>query len=128
MATLHVIAGSHEEGQLCVGCACLPTFSSHTSGSFERALPLERPNNCYPHPPPLFTEVCVEISVPLLHRFYTHSPPTHIRTSTDTILPASNLMPPSFKDITLCICLGLSRLSWLFFVAFVFQFTIVSSL
>lgn len=71
---------------VCGVCLCLPTFSSHTNGSFERTLPLERPGGrlwmiATPHPSHHFLLkcVCVEISLALLHGFYAHSPPTHIQ-------------------------------------------------
>lgn len=119
MATLHVVAGSHTEGQLCVGCACVCLRFPHTPAAllnapFHQKDRADGPELLLPLPLlPLFTEVCVEISPPLLHRFYAHSPPTHAQMQ--TTLPASNLMPPSFKDITLCLCSGLSHVSWLFF-------------
>lgn len=49
---------------VCGVCLCLPTFSSHTNGSFERTLPLERPGGrlwmiATPHPSHHFLLKCV---------------------------------------------------------------------
>lgn len=94
---------------VCGACLCLPTSSSHASGSFIKKTEQAALNDCPSRGLSLFTKAWVEISLPLLRRLQARSPPTHVQ--------AHERKAPLFQPLTSCplSSLGLSHLSWLFF-------------
>lgn len=122
------------EGQLCVGCACVCLRFLHTPAAplnapFHQKARADGSEWLLPPPPSspstFSRSVCGNFSIVSKRTLHLH---TYKRTNPGTILPTSNLMPLSFKDITLVLTLGaIPLVTALCFVASVVQFKTLSS-